>query len=308
MLIARRPSIWVASCASALLATSLAVLGVSSSAGAATCPSWAKSTVAKGYGLLENLAFDGQGTLLLSEGSLGGTPGGIRGLTAAGVKSTVVPDVASPGGIVVDGRTAYFNTGDGLASGLFNIADGTLSKVDLDTRQVSVVASGLVMPNGLVRLPGGDFVVSRDLGKGSMTRITPAGGKTPYAPAATNTNGMAVDLARNQFYVVSTFNPTTEVFVIDLDNPTAAPRTIQIPGLGPLNAADDIVLGADGHLYVALNVAGSVVRVNPDTGAQCTIAKGLPFSSSLRFGAGPGWDANSLYVTSFLGTLTRLAP
>ena len=119
---------------------------------------------------------------------------------------------------------------------------------------------------------------------------------------------MAVDLARNQFYVVSTFNPTTEVFVIDLDNPTAAPRTIQIPGLGPLNAADDIVLGADGQLYVALNVAGSVVRVNPDTGAQCTIAKGLPFASSLRFGAGPGWDANSLYVTSFLGTLTRLTP
>lgn len=308
MLITRRAAAWAAGCATALVTTSLAVLGVAASAEAASCPTWSKTTVARGYGLLENLAFDGQGTLLLSEGSLGGTPGGIRGLTAAGVKSTVVPDVASPGGIVVDGRTAYFNTGDGLASGLFNIADGTLSTVDLDTQQVSVVARGLVMPNGLVRLPNGDFVVSRDLGKGSMTRITPAGAKTSYAPAATNTNGMAVDLARNQFYVVSTFNPTTEVFVIDLDDPAKAPRTIRIPGIGPLNAADDIVLGSDGQLYIALNVAGSVVRLNPETGAQCTIAKGLPSASSLRFGSGPGWDASSLYVTSFLGTLTRLTP
>ena len=96
--------------------------------------------------------------------------------------------------------------------------------------------------------------------------------------------------------------------VVDLDEPTAKPRTIRIPGLGPLNAGDDLVLGADGNLYVALNVAGSVVRVDPDTGAQCTVAKGLPFVSSVRFGAGPGWDPDSLYTTSFAGVVTRLTP
>lgn len=302
----RRVRAWAA--ATVLVATSLSVLGASPSAQAATCPSWTKSTVAKGYGLLENLAFDGQGSLLLSEGSLGGTPGGLRALSATGVRSTVVANVASPGGIVVDGRTAYFNTGDGLASGFFNIADGTISKVDLDTGAVATVATGLVMPNGLTRLPGGDFVVSRDLGKGTMTRVSPSGAKSSFAPAVTNSNGMAVDVARNQFYVVSTFNLTTDVYVVDLDDPAAKPRTIQIPGLGPLNSADDLTLGADGNLYVALNVAGSIVRVNPDTGAQCTLAKGLPFSSSLRFGAGPGWDPQSLYVTSFGGTVTRLTP
>lgn len=304
----RRTATWAAVAVTALVATSVSVLGAASPASAAGCPKWSKSVLAKGYGLLENLAFDGQGQLLLSEGSFGGTPGAVRKLSAAGVKGTVVAGVASPGGLVVDGRTLYFNTGDGLASGLFNIADGTISKVDLDTGVSSVVASGLVMPNGLTRLPGGDFVVSRDLGKGSMTRVTPSGATSAFAPAVTNSNGMAVDLVRNQFYVVSTFNLLTELFVLDLDDPAAAPRIIKIPGLGPLNAADDLVLGADGYVYVALNVAGSVVRVDPDTGAQCTVAQGVPFASSLRFGAGPGWDPASLYVTSFGGTVTRLTP
>lgn len=304
----RRTPRWAASCAAALLASSISMVGVASPAEAVSCPTWAKSTVAKGYGLLENLAFDGAGSLLLSEGGAGGTAGGLRTLSATGVRSTLVPDVVSPGGIVVDGRTAYFNSGDGLMSGLFNTADGKINKVDLDTGAVTTIATGLVMPNGLTRLPGGDFVVSRDLGQGSMMRVTPAGVATPFAPAATSTNGMAVDVARHQFYVDSTFNLTTEISVIDLDEPAAKPRTIQIPGIGPLNSADDLTLGADGNLYVALNVAGSVIRVNPDTGAQCTIAKGLPFVSSVRFGAGPGWDPNSLYATSFIGTLTRLTP
>lgn len=308
MLASRRRTTWAASCATALVATTISMVGVVPSADAASCPTWTKTTVAKGYNSLENLAFDGSGSMLLSESGAGGAAGALRSLSAAGVKSTVVAEVAGPGGIVVEGRTAYFNSGDGLMSGLFGIADGKINKVDLDTGVVSTVATGLVMPNGLTRLPGGDFVVSRDLGKGSMMRVSAAGVATPFAPAVTSTNGMAVDVTRNQFYVDSTFNLTTEISVIDLGDTTAAPRTIQIPGIGPLNAADDLTLGADGNLYVALNLAGSVVRVNPDTGAQCTIAKGLPFVSSVRFGAGPGWDPASLYTTAFSGAVTKLTP
>jgi hypothetical protein len=304
----RRLAAWAVVSTAALAMSSLAIVATSSSADAASCPSWQKSTVAKGYSVLENLAFDGQGTMLLSESNAGGAPGGLRSLTAAGVKGTVVADVASPGGIVVDGRTAYFNSGDGLASGLFNTADGKINKVDLDTGATSTVAAGLVMPNGLTRLPGGDFVVSRDLGQGSMTRVNAAGVGTPFAPAATSTNGMAVDVARHQFYVDSTFDLQTVINVINLGDPSAKPRKIAIPGIGPLNSADDLTLGADGNIYLALNLAGSVIRVNPDTGAQCTIASGVPLVSSVRFGAGPGWDPSPLYATSFTGTITRLKP
>jgi len=292
--------------ATSLVATALVALAPASSQ-AAACPAWKKSTQAKGYGTLENLAFDGQGGLLLSETSATGAPGGIRRLSAAGVRSTVVAPVTSPGGLVVDGRTLYFTSGNGIASGAFSKADGAISRVDLDSGAVTPVATGLVMPNGMTRLPGGDLVVSRDLGKGSMTRVTANGAKSPFAPAATSTNGMAVDAARGLFYVDSTFNAKTEISVVDLGS-GAVVRRIGIPGFGPLNSADDLTLGADGNLYVALNLAGKVVRVNPATGAQCTIATGIPLVSSVRFGAGPGWDAGSLYATSFTGSVTRLTP
>lgn len=292
----------------ALLAAATALVVPSAPASAAACPAWTKTPVARGYAVLENLAFDGTGGMLLSESSAGGTPGGVRRLAADGTRSDVVAPVTSPGGLVVDGGTLYFTSGNGIASGLFNRADGAVSRVDLGTGATSVVAGGLTMPNGMVRLPDGDLVVSRDLGKGSMTRVTLAGVTTPFAPQATSTNGMAVDAAAGEFYVDSTFNARTQVSVIDLDAPHSTVRTITIPGLGPLNSADDLTRGPDGMLYVALNVAGKVVRVDPATGAQCTVASGVPFVSSVRFGAGPGWDPASLYATSFTGTVTRLTP
>ena len=291
-----------------LLAAAATLVVPVAPANAAACPSWTKSPVARGYSVLENLAFDGTGGMLLSETSLIGPPGGLRRLSATGVKSTVVDKVTSPGGIVVDGRTAYFTSGNGLVSGFFNKADGAINAVDLDSGVVSTIATGLVMPNGMTRLPGGDLVVSRDLGRGSMTRVTPTGVRSPFAPAATSTNGMAVDAAAGVFYVDSTFDAKTVINVIDLAAPNAVQRQIVIPGIGPLNSADDLTLGADGNLYVALNVAGKVVRVTPSTGAVCTVASGIPLVSSVRFGAGPGWDPASLYATSFTGTVTRLTP
>ncbi|HEX4190568.1 MAG TPA: SMP-30/gluconolactonase/LRE family protein [Marmoricola sp.] len=291
----------------AVLVPSAAEAMVPAPAGSASCSAWTKTTIASGYPTLENLAFDGQGSLLLSADPATGN-GALLRLGADGARSTVLSKVNAPGGLVVDGRTLYLNTGNSLVSGAFAKADGTVSKVNLDTGAISTVASGLVMPNGLVRLPGGDFVVSRDLGKGSMTRVSALGAKSPFEATATSTNGMAVDAARGLFYVDSTFNLKTVISAFDLADPAAAPRTIVVPGLGPANSADDLTLGSDGYLYVALNAAGKVIRVDPDSGAQCTIATGIPFVSSVRFGAGPGWDASSLYATSFRGTVTRLTP
>ncbi|MEU5876474.1 hypothetical protein [Spirillospora sp. NPDC047279] len=57
---------------------------------------------------------------------------------------------------------------------------------------------------------------------------------------------------------------------------------------------------------MALNVAGRVVRLDPGTGDVCTVADGLPLVSSVRFGAGPGWDPKALYATNSLGGLTSL--
>lgn len=295
----------------ALLANPVASPSSSGAAVAPGCSTWRQSTVASGLGVLENLSFDHRGGLLLSAGQLAG-PGAIVRLRPSGRHREVVSDVTSPGGQVVVGRKLFFTTGNGFADGItseFGPGSGTLSVVDLRTGKVRVKARKLAMPNGLVRLPDKSFLVSRDVGfPGRTTRLHPGGKRTTFASSVTSTNGMAVDTQRRLVYIVSTFNSTSTISVVDLDHPRRTPRVITLSGFGPANSADEVVLGRDGFLYVTLNVAGTVVRVDPRSGASCTIASGLPFSSSLRFGAGPGWDSRSLYVTSFLGTVTRLRP
>ncbi|MGW6424422.1 SMP-30/gluconolactonase/LRE family protein [Nocardia sp. NPDC055053] len=273
-----------------------------------SCPQWTQRTVASGYGLLENLAFDGRGNLLLSEQSTTGVGGSLQRLAADGAKSVAVGGIDGPGGVIVVGDTAYFTTGNSAVAALTGRADGTIRALDLDTGAVTTVATGLTMPNGLAQLPNGDFVVSKDVGAGSMTRVAANGSASPYAPSLTSTNGLAFDRARDRLVVSTTFDPTTVVTFVDYADPAKpAPQTV-IPGYGPLNAADDLTVGPDGKAYVALNVAGRIQQVDLDTRQSCTIADGLPLSSSVRFGAGPGWDAHALYVTSFLGTVTELTP
>ncbi|MFC9433838.1 SMP-30/gluconolactonase/LRE family protein [Nocardia sp. NPDC057030] len=273
----------------------------------AQCAQWAASPVASGFGVLENLAFDGHGGLLLSEVPASGSGGAVYRLGADGARE-VLAQASSPGGIVVTGDTAYFTTGGSLSSGLSGRPDGTIEALDLTRRTVATVVSGLTAPNGLAQLPDGSFVVSRDLGApATLTRIAGNGsGATTFAAELTSTNGLAYAAARRKLFVSTTFDPITTLAAIDIDHPDTAPARITLPGFGPLNAADDLTVGPDGAIYLALNAAGRVVRVDPDTASSCVIADGIPFATSARFGAGPGWDPRALYVTSFTGAVTRL--
>ncbi|WP_336084658.1 SMP-30/gluconolactonase/LRE family protein [Nocardia sp. SSK8] len=276
------------------------------SAAPQACAPWSREVVAGGFGALENLGFDGRGNVLLSEQDLGGGPGAVRVLGADGTRGTLANEVDGPGGIVVAGASAYFTTGNTATAALSGQSSGTIDAVDLATGVRSTVARGLTMPNGLARLANGDFVVSKDIGGGSMTRVDAAGNTTPFATALTSTNGLAFDAPRDRLVVSTTFDPTTVIAAVDTAG-TPITRT-ELPGFGPLNSADDLTVDTDGTAYVALNVAGAVQRVDLDTGTSCRIADGLPLVSSVRFGSGPGWDPNSLYATSFLGTVTKLTP
>ncbi|MBF6331714.1 SMP-30/gluconolactonase/LRE family protein [Nocardia transvalensis] len=278
-----------------------------SAAAAPECGAWSASPVAAGYGMLESVAFDGRGGMLLSEQAATGSGGGIRRLLPDGGRSTVVADVDGPGGLAVSGDLAYFTTGLSLqakASG----RPGSLQAVDLSTGAVSPVAQGLSMPDGVAALPGGDFAVTSDLGADTRITLVHNGSAAgTLAPTVTSTNGIAYDPARRRLYVTSTFNPVTTISAIDLAHPDA-PEVIELPGLGPLNAADGITVGPDGHLYVAYSLRGKVIRVDPGTRQWCTIADNLPLSTDVAFGSGPGWDPDSLYVVGYPGTITRLRP
>lgn len=272
-----------------------------------SCTPWRVDVVASGLGILENLAFDGRGGLLASASTPAGG-GSLLTLTPDGRADTVVAEVPAPGGIVVDEGTAFFTTGNGTVSGLLGRTDGTLEAVDLGTGARRTVAAGLTMPNGLVRLPGGDFLVSRNLGSPpGLTRV-PVDGRAPETLRTDlgSVNGLAIE--GKTVYAATTFDPTTRIHALDADDLDGPARTLDPSGPGPLETADDLDVGPDGALYVPLNVAGRILRVDPVTGAGCTIATGVPFVSAVAFGEGPGWDPDVLYTTGFDGSVHAVRP
>ncbi|MFC7447271.1 SMP-30/gluconolactonase/LRE family protein [Rhodococcus daqingensis] len=260
--------------------------------------------------MLENLAFDGRGKMLLSEGTLFGD-GAIRTLSPAGKTGTLVSDFTGPGGIVLHGDNVLFTTGNTAMAGLSNSKNGTVESVNLDTGEQTTVAKGLTMPNGLARLANGDLLVTRNLGSDQgLTRIPAA---QPHTPASVRTdlgsaNGLAVSADGAAIYVGNTFDSNTEIRELDATDLTGTIRTLKVAGSGATNAGDDLTVGADGNVYMALNGAGKVVRVDPATGTTCEIGSDLPLTSSVRFGSGPGWDPAALYTTSFDGSVHKLVP
>jgi sugar lactone lactonase YvrE len=278
------------------------------SAGAAdpSCTPWTQKTLKSDLGSLENLEFDGTGGLLLSASG----SGAIERMTPDGTVTTLVPGVNSPGGQRVVGRTLYFNTGDSAQSGLTNTADGTLDRFDLDTHARTTFASGLTMPNGLAILPNGDFVVSRDLGSGTgITRIPLGDPAHPQASWAKldDQNGMAIDPTGTWLYADQTFTSDSAVWKLRISDPNDKSVVASLTGPTP-KGLDDMTIDSAGLLYIAANGTGEVIRLDPATGVHCTIASGLQNPSSLKFGRGPGWAADRLYVVAFDGTVRELTP
>jgi hypothetical protein len=69
-----------------------------------------------------------------------------------------------------------------------------------------------------------------------------------------------------------------------------------------------MTIDADGILYIAANGTGEVIRLDPATKEHCTIASGLQNPSATKFGRGPGWPAENLYVVGFDGLVRELKP
>lgn len=292
----------------------LSVAGLGAPAGAHTkpppppsCTPWAQRTVASGLAVLENLEFDGRGGMWLSST----TYNGILRLTPDGKTSVFLAGVKAPGGLRLRDGRLYFNTGNAFLSGIFGIPDGTLDYVDLRTGTRATATRGLTMPNGLVFLPNGDAVVSRDVGRGTgMTRIPADDTAHPQVRWVNldDTNGMAVDPSGRWLYTVETFKWPSRVYRISIHDPSRVEVVAQLGWNGIPKGLDDMTIDGRGNLYIAANLAGQVIRVDPYTGSSCVIASGLWFPSSVKFGRGPGWSSHSLYVTGFDGRVRELTP
>jgi hypothetical protein len=265
----------------------------------AACAAWRTRTLLSGQGWLENLEFDGRGSITIS--AL--TKGRILRLPKQGQLSTLLAPVFAPGGQRRLGRYLYFNTGDAVPV----MSNGTIDRYDLRTGKRSTWARGLTMPNGLVFLPNGDAVVSRDVGSGTgLTRVPAHDPKHPQIEWAKvdDTNGLAVDPSGKWLYADRTFSSDGEVDRISISNP----RRVQVVGhLGAGVAPDDMTIDRSGALYIAGFGSGKIYRLDPRTHFSCAIASGLTQPTSARFG-GSGWHARDLYVTDASGHLSELTP
>lgn len=279
--------------------------------GASSCHTWSARTIASGLGSLENIAFDGQGGLLISATSRDA----VERLTRGGKRTTLVSGLKGPGGLRVRGNVLYFNTGDTLQAGLLGTPDGTIGRLDLRTHARSTWARGLTMPNGLAFLPDGDAVVSRDVtGPGiQSTGITRVPARAPRHPrtrwaALEDTNGLAVDPSGRWLYADETFTRESRVYRIRIADPREIGVVAELGGVGVPKGLDDLTIDRAGVLFLAANGAGEVIRLDPRTGASCVIVSGLQNPSALKFGRGPGWSCNRLYAVGFDGRVRELIP
>jgi hypothetical protein len=280
----------------------------SASAGEA-CQPWTVRTVVNGLGLpLENLAFDGRGALLVSKTLFAGE-GSVERITPGGGVSTLM-SVRGPGAISVRGSQVYFNTGHVSTDGTLGLKTGTIDIYDLDSGQRRTWARNLTMPDGGTILPNGDAVISTLIGPRRglwLVRRDSPDSPQPYGPAMVGPNGMVVSNDHRSLYVVDTGGLAYQIVKIDLAHPSNPPGQIRIAAPAALNIADDITIDAAGMLYT-VGEHGIAYRIDPESGATCVIAIGVHLGSSLRFGAGPGWDPHSLYTTGFDGAVRQLVP
>jgi SMP-30/Gluconolactonase/LRE-like region len=271
------------------------------------CAAWSDKVVADGLGSLENIEFDGLGGLILSASD----QDAIARLGRDGKLTHLVDDVTSPGGLRVRRGVLFFNAGDAIANGLNDTPNGTIERYDFRTRRHTVYARNIVMPNGLLFLPNGDALTSRDIGGPPAIYLIPRSDPThPRGWTQTDdNNGMAIDPTGKYVYAVQTFKFESPVLRIPIADPSKAQV---LAGAGQAKGLDDMTIDRDGVLYIAANGSGEIIRLDPRTKQSCVIAGGASNgwrnTSAVKFGCGPGWRSDHLFAVGFDGVVHELTP
>jgi sugar lactone lactonase YvrE len=290
----------------AVLAAALAA-PVATAAAPDPCAPWTLTVLASGLGSLENIEPDGKDGLFVSAS----TENAIMRITRTQAPSVAVADVTSPGGLRVRDGALFFNTGDAAASGATGTPDGTVERLDLRTGRRTTWARGLTMPNGLVFLPDGSALTSRDVSVMSptgITRVTRTGRVQPSWSDQADSNGMAVDPTGKWLYSDETFTMASNVYRTEIAHPSHREVVASLFAPGVPKGLDDLTIASSGVLYVAANGAGEVIRLDPRTKRSCVVASGLMTTSAVKQGRGRAFPPSRLYVTGFDGKVLELTP
>lgn len=184
------------------------------------------------------------------------------------------------------------------------IATGELLLIDPTDGSSEVIADtadGLPgAPNFVVTTPWDTLLVSDDTsGEDTIYEVTWDGTVSPWVDQVPTPNGMVFSLDGAFLYVATTFEQTG-LWRVPVSNEGEAgtpERWVEFEGS---TAPDGVAIDSDGNVYVALNTAGQIAKVDGE-GNATTLAMGLFGPASLAFGQGD-FDPCSLYVTSLFGT------
>lgn len=289
-----------------LAAAGLVTAGCTTPPADGTTCAWTVRTVARDLPTLENLLVEPDGSLLLS------VPGNesLERLAPDGTRTTVARDLPGAGGLARRNGWVYVTTGNDPVSLTLGTATGTIVRIAPESGRRETWARDLVAPNGLALLPDGSAVTTRPL---SLLGVPSAITRVPAdRPAAlerhwsdlTGTNGAAVDPSGEWLYVSRMLAPRAEVWRLRTTNPAQRERVADL-GDALSEQLDDLTVADDGRVYQAAFGSGRVYRIDPATGAVCTVASGLDSVVAVEWSPGPG-AAGTLYAATQKGVVHRL--
>ncbi len=160
-----------------------------------------------------------------------------------------------------------------------------------------------MVPQGVVTTPWGTILVSDDHpNDGKIFEVTWDGEVSTWSDEVPSPNGMVFSLDGNTLYVATTFTEPGLWRIPVSDGAAGTPeRWVAYVDEAP----DGVAIDSEGNVYVALNTAGQIAKVDPE-GNDEILATGLTAPASIAFGQGD-FDPCSLYATSlFTKNLSRV--
>ena len=287
-----------------VLAVGALLAGAAPAAALQDCPDLpAKKTILSGQGQLESLIADARGRIFYSDLMNGGR---LLRIDAPGAEPKVlIQGINGSGGLAWDADgSLIMGFNGGTQNALADGTEGGLMRVNPETGQSTVLTRGMGQANGLVRGPDGAVYASNDFGHG-IDRF--AGGKLEDDWSKVQTpNGLVIDTTARYLYAAQTFKPAS-VARIDLADPSKEEPYFEAGPADQAGGPDGMTRDDRDRLFVAVNAAGEVWRIDTDRTA-CRVASGITNASAVNWGGGaPGFPQRNLYVVAFSGVLVELA-
>ncbi len=223
-------------------------------------------------GWVENMGFDGRGGMWLST-----FDGRMVRLDAQGRPSTSFTIDAPGASLPAPDGKMYVDFGNSM-----NAAAAGIQRFDPTAAapKLEPFATGAAMANGLARDGAGNFYIG-DTSAGVVQKVRPDGTLDPgFRVPAPGADGVVV--TGDSVYVAQLSDLPSTITRIPLADPEGAKTLATLGDDGVPKLLDDLDVGPDGALYVT-SALGFLYRVDPISGAACTLLAGLAPLTSARF-------------------------